>query len=426
MYTAYKNVNNIWVSTQENPLNLDIDDKHKALIIGQVQSGKTKFMIEQSEKALNGNFDAVIILGGTNNNLLKQTVNRFFEWFGKNFHFIEIKNTTFTSVPSGKSLITSVKGGSSFAKLEKFLQNTNDKKILIFDDESDFGSINTSNSEKRSSFNKSINNLYKFMDRGILVSVTATPFADILSEDSNQIKYSLILEPNDEYTGSDYFEKSDIYEIIDIPKGSKMLDENDILSMLIDHVERVSTSGWKSSQILFNSSLGNTYHARDYSNVTSVLNKLLKMPINEIMSVDNVEYTHKILKELSENVIVMDDSEINNQENFDEDKHSIVIGGALVSRGFTFKSLFTTVMVNEPFGKQAADTLLQRARWFGYRNELSKFMKVIVTRSIRESMTDCSRLLKYIQESLERKGLNETREKMKKLKFDHIELTGKK
>lgn len=426
MYTAYKNVNNIWVPTQEHPLNLESDVKHKALIIGQVQSGKTKFMIEQSEKALDSDFDSVVILGGTNNNLLKQTVNRFFQKFGKNFNFVEIKNTKFSSVPSGKSLITSLKGKSSLTKLEKLLENTNDKKILIFDDESDFGSVDVSKTEVRSSFNNSITNLYKYMDKGIFVSVTATPFADILSKDSESIKYTLLLKPNEEYTGSDYFEKSDIYEVIDVPKGSKTLKEYEILSMLIDHVERVSTSGWNSSQILFNSSLGNTYHARDYSNVITVLDKLLKMPIHEIMSVDNVEHTYNILTELSNNIIVMNDSDLNNQSDFDEDKHSIVIGGSLVSRGFTFKSLFTTVMVNEPFGKQSADTILQRARWFGYRNELSKFMKVIVTKSIRESMTDCSRLLKYIEDSLANNGLNETKEKIKELKFENIQLTGKK
>lgn len=426
MYTAYKNVNKTWVPTQENPLNLFSSDKHKALIIGQVQSGKTRFMIEETEKALAGDFDSVVILGGTNNNLLKQTVDRFFNQFGRNFSFIEIKNTEFSSIPSGKSLITSLKGKDSFKKLEEIFENTNDKKILVFDDESDFGSIDISKTMDRSSLNNSINNFYKYMDKGIFVSVTATPFADILSKDSEQIKYSLFLKANKNYTGSEFFEKSNIYEIIDVKKGSKALSEKDLLRILINHIERVSASGWSSSQILLNSSLDTTYHSRDYSNIQKVVSMLLDMPIDEIMNVDDYTIAHSILSELSKNIIVMNESELSNIDEYDEDKHSIVIGGSLVSRGFTFKSLFTTVMVNEPYGKQAADTILQRARWFGYRNEISKYMKVILTKSIRDSMTDCSRLLKYIESSLEEFGLEDTKKKMRDLKFDNIELTRKK
>jgi hypothetical protein len=44
------------------------------------------------------------------------------------------------------------------------------------------------------------------------------------------------------------------------------------------------------------------------------------------------------------------------------DESIILIGGVLISRGFTFENLLTEIMLNSPEIEASADTLLQRAR----------------------------------------------------------------
>ncbi len=422
-YRLYTPTNGIWVPTDSDPLNLEDSSKHRALIIGQVQSGKTKFMIEQTERALESNFDTVIIIGGTNNNLLSQTQNRFFKKF-EEFIFFDIKGTSRTAIPNGKSIITTLKGKDSLIKIKEIIKNSYDKKILIFDDESDFGSINTSSSEEPTTINKLLNEIYEEIHSGLLVSVTATPFADLISDNSKNIKYAYIIKANEEYTGISFFENNDdIYKTLEIEKSSKILPKKLSYSIITDHIKRVVQSGEKSSQILLNSSLGKIYHDRDFTNFSQIINELLSIPLNNIFEDDQRDKAYKILKEISENIIIMNQD---GNYNYDEEKHSLVIGGSLVSRGFTFSKLFTTVIINEPLGKQSADTLLQRARWFGYRRKIYKYMKVYTTDTIRSSLTECEELVNYLNKLLEENSIEDISKKLKNIKFDFIEITGKK
>lgn len=59
---------------------------------------------------------------------------------------------------------------------------------------------------------------------------------------------------------------------------------------------------------------------------------------------------------------------------------SIIIGGDLLSRGITFKNLITELFIYDS-SSCAADTLLQRCRWFGYRKN-HQFMNVITTKNV--------------------------------------------
>jgi hypothetical protein len=69
-----------------------------------------------------------------------------------------------------------------------------DKKILIIDDEVDFGSINTDKIEKPSVLYTSIENLFnRFHNSKKLLQVTATPYGNILSSNSISLKAKKII-----------------------------------------------------------------------------------------------------------------------------------------------------------------------------------------------------------------------------------------
>lgn len=58
-------------------------------------------------------------------------------------------------------------------------------------------------------------------------------------------------------------------------------------------------------------------------------------------------------------------------------KDEIIIGADKIQRGITFKNLRVTFMPRVAVNA-VADTILQRARWFGYRNELSEFITIFL------------------------------------------------
>jgi hypothetical protein len=66
-------------------------------------------------------------------------------------------------------------------------------------------------------------------------------------------------------------------------------------------------------------------------------------------------------KQNQKNIILLncesDDNFITGSEQF-----SIIIGGNLISRGFTFDNLTTELIINSPVSQDSLDTLLQRAR----------------------------------------------------------------
>jgi len=182
--------------------------KVNKLVVGQVQSGKTKYMIDYALEALSSDFDSVIVLGGNNSLLLRQTEIRFKEEFLKyEFTLIKISSTEFKYFPKSRTLITSLKTEDSLQKLLEFIKNSDSKRILILNDESDYGSINISRKTESTVFKliKEINSLVK---DGEYISITATPFADLLSKDYIKFDELKILDTPKDYTGISYFNET--------------------------------------------------------------------------------------------------------------------------------------------------------------------------------------------------------------------------
>jgi late competence protein required for DNA uptake (superfamily II DNA/RNA helicase) len=57
-------------------------------------------------------------------------------------------------------------------------------------------------------------------------------------------------------------------------------------------------------------------------------------------------------------------------------KHEIYIGSDLLQRGVTIKNLVVSYISRRAKGTSNADTILQMARFFGYRSEIKEFMSI--------------------------------------------------
>ncbi|UPU40319.1 Z1 domain-containing protein [Erysipelothrix sp. Poltava] len=83
-----------------------------------------------------------------------------------------------------------------------------------------------------------------------------------------------------------------------------------------------------------------------------------------------------------------DSSYIDSLTNFR--KHRIYIGGDLLQRGLTFSKLTTSYFTRWPKSSGNMDTTLQRARWFGYRENYINCCKVFLTEEIAEEFYNLS------------------------------------
>jgi hypothetical protein len=87
--------------------------------------------------------------------------------------------------------------------------------------------------------------------------------------------------------------------------------------------------------------------------VAEVLRRIETMPVTGIRTESNCV------------LIVNSDTEVEKKLDFDHhDTWKIVVGGAMLSRGFTIEGLTVSYFRRSP---RAQDTLLQMGRWFGYR-----------------------------------------------------------
>lgn len=397
--------------------------KQVILAIGHVQSGKTKFMLNEAKKALASDYDIAIVICGNTNLLFEQSFYRFADSIGNTEVVIsDVKTGAFTRKSKDTKLfLTSLKHQDSLEKIIQVVGEFPESKFIIFDDESDFGSINISKNSESLIFSK-LKEIYKRINRGTFVSVTATPFADILSPDGFKFNNIIRLKPGGGYTGLKHFNNSNSYSIIDddvsLRNGN---DKKTFLLIIIDHIKRVYNSKKQYTQMLVNTDLKTFKHELFAETINSILDLVNKNFYNKFCH-DFIGFeltkVKKICEELQVNIFML------NQTNTIWEKrcHSIIVGGSLVSRGYTFENLITAIMVNVPNSKIACDTLLQRARWFGYRDDLFN-TKIFLSERAVNAYREAEKLNDIIFSDIS--SISELREKIMETKFEVIEPTGK-
>lgn len=211
----------------------------RGLILGDVQSGKTRTYMSLMNRAADYGYKLFIILTSDNESLRQQTQERI------ESDFLGVQNGNTTGIrdyldgdaaaptcltsegdfnakahvnqarPSWRGapiVVVMKKNGTVLKKFNNWLDSDafedRDVPILVIDDESDYGSVNTAKSEEDpTAINKLIRELVSIGSRTSYVAVTATPFANIFiddqaSEDLFPRDFIYVLDSPDAYIGA--------------------------------------------------------------------------------------------------------------------------------------------------------------------------------------------------------------------------------
>lgn len=443
------------------------ESKKTGIVIGKVQSGKTSNFIALIGLAFDNGYDIVVLLGGTKKNLVEQNKERMEDYFEKDPDVIVLDAEKNMSQINTESLDNFIRIGKkiiivtlkSAAKLDKLRTSIfenyrfKNRPTIILDDEGDEYSLNTLIAKgKKSKTYEAICNLLDKLRIRTFISVTATPQAnliintlDILSPD-----FGILVYPGDGYCGLNKFHLSDNKYCVTIPDNEKsLLEDNGVpssyydalsmffvaiaiyrlrenddrkkISMMVHPSFRVNdiTNVCEKTKIILSSWKSFSLDITDISFET-VKNHLLKA-YNEyknggvevgsfedvcLKAADAIQRTgiHKIT---GNNQLEGNDKYYDN---------NIYIGGQMVGRGLTIKGLVVTYIIRDTKGVSNVDTVQQRARWFGYKEDILDLCRIFATRNILDCFSEIRIHEDEMWETIENSNSNGTNFKeMKRL-----------
>ena len=385
--------------------------KEKILCIGQVQSGKTRKIIDCIKYSLfKKRYDIVIFVAGTNNRLYEQSKQRILDSnFDKNIKILFKEDISKYSYRQGQQYLLVISKGGNGKDLTNALDfltpiDVKNKNILFIDDESDYASINN-NKGSTSVIYEKMTDSWDRVKNGKYLLVTATPFANLISLNSMIMRPNRVVVwgTNEDYYGLEKFNNSNVYEIVHSNKDDENSYTNDV-EKVIDYFIKTLLLNYpffkeiikKEISCLFNISLKTDVHKKIYEKVESIINRY-RNNLDSFFQKENIENNLENKKKLMN--ILCDETSIIllNEENKDvtkPKKFNIYISGVMASRGNTFENLLCQLNINSPLeSKLSVDTLLQRCRWFGYRNNIFKYMKIFVNNDIYQSLLESKKYL---------------------------------
>lgn len=432
-----------------------IEDKsmnNNILLVGKVQSGKTANLELFTALAFDNGFNLVVIYGGYDNTLLKQTTTRFKKTFDIP-NDTEYSNDTpviFSSDDSNKLLtvddeiiedlleankpifLISMKRPNAMNKVNSLL-NRIDKRNLrafIIDDEGDQASLNTrKNKEKDASATyAAIVDMKEHLNDPMYLSVTATPQALIFLDEYSRLRPDSIrlIEPGKGYCGAEAYHLFDSknIEIID-DDDQQSLSEGVIPDSLRDAIQHFIVAsaimykiGYKKSDMIIHSHRNVSNHDTIYRMVDAYIQALklqtdyndkngLSVTKKELCSTYNRFFTIDVRKQYAFEdlwnticgsiikriyLILKNSTGQVTQANEGLRKYKIYIGGDLLQRGVTFSNLVTTYFSRWAKDGGNMDTNLQRARWFGYREKYIDICKIFTSSTISREFTTLSEI----------------------------------
>jgi hypothetical protein len=191
------------VSLLANPAAAEF--RHRGLVVGYVQSGKTANMTAVIAKAVDAGYNLIVLLAGVTNKLRAQTQSRIesdvvnrhrhlWQLYTKGDEdgdFIIPANRHFTLPVPGRAQLVVMK--KVVSRLEAFRRTIIDDKgrststsvlaqlkVLIIDDECDQASVNAANNdEDMTRINEEIRKIIRALPAVSYVGYTATPFANV-------------------------------------------------------------------------------------------------------------------------------------------------------------------------------------------------------------------------------------------------------
>ncbi|QHC65069.1 hypothetical protein GSU69_19640 (plasmid) [Rathayibacter festucae] len=398
------------------------------LIVGRVQSGKTLSYEAVIALARDNGFALVVVISGISNPLLDQGVKRLRKDLTaadkQGWQFL----INPAGDAQDESTLRSVRDNWANPATPKILKKTAvclllkhygrigafkdlcaklgwaDQKVLIIDDEADQASLNTMfKSKKESPTYRNIRELREAFPNHAYLQYTATPQAPLLVTISDVLSpdFVHVLEPGEEYVGGpDYFGTSN--KIVKVIQGNDLEMASDLegppppslenaMKEFVLGVSDVLAKGeYQTRSMLVHPSRLKENHgtfARWTRRIMKFWQDSLKDATDEsdlkqsfvaawnsLHSTDtsisdfetcwaNMTY---VLQNLSIREMNTRDSPSTPVIDWESSLAFILIGGQALDRGFTVEGLSVTYMPRDP-GSWTADTIQQRARFFGYK-----------------------------------------------------------
>lgn len=427
------------------------EGNHNSLLVGKVQSGKTSNLELLAALAFDNGYNFLLILGGYDKDLLRQSTERFGKTFntagGDEVLFAETpvlfttNDQTKESVPINSLdpefvkqllddnrpiIITCLKRPPAMRVALKAISSVIETvpgiRPFVIDDEGDQASLNTAKDKARNSTPtyKCIQKLKQELDNPLYLSVTATPQANIFQEDISDLIPGSIhtVQPGIGYDGASIYHLAEngIVEMVE-EDDSRLMTESlkeaiyyffiasaikrlrasqkkELLSDMIIHVDRtVAAHGSIYSAI--HDMLAEIRQAFIEQESTEYYVNLLSKSYNKYLIEElKAEYPFEkpLLAEI-EKVILSTGAILQNglgkhTKELELTKlHKIFIGGDLLQRGLTFQNLIVSYFTRFAKSGGNMDTTLQRARWFGYRSKYLDLCKIFTTDVIAKDFT---------------------------------------
>ncbi|MDK9671089.1 hypothetical protein [Propionibacterium freudenreichii] len=206
-------------------------EKRKGMVMGNVQSGKTRNFAGVIAKAVDAGYRFVIVLSGMHNNLREQTQTRLTEqvfsgseWYSLTQSIYDLGSVTnATQVVENQPFVCAVvkKNTARLANLTRMLKEIPDellklRPVLIIDDEADQATPNSmAQREKISAINRRMREVWAQVETGSYVGYSATPFANVLidpDEDEDLFPSDFITTLA---TGPEYFGARRVFGLAD-------------------------------------------------------------------------------------------------------------------------------------------------------------------------------------------------------------------
>ncbi|MFM1786425.1 MAG: hypothetical protein RL228_375 [Actinomycetota bacterium] len=426
---------NIWNSVN-NLLDRHDENVTTTMGLGYVQSGKTTSISALCAAASDRGFKVVIAILGSTVLLKDQNRRRVEENLGfseRNYRWGIIEDLQpKRSAADIKALLAKdrtvfipvIKNATILRKLAAVLSDIDalNFSTLIIDDEADQASLNTRPSaDLASSTNQAIQEIRQTLPRHLYVQYTATPYAPLLLnlDDPLMPEHVEFLQPGTGYTGGREFFIENRDRVIRIIPESDEQRASSTLGALPVSLQQALASYFVGSSYLFtldeelapismliHSTFKNDLQDRykflvdRYIRAMQTEDDLSSSPFAELLNeersrlhllgvqkIDDDLFWKTVTYVLKEATVWLVNSATEVKKiNWNLAPFHILIGGNKLDRGFTVEGLTVSYM-NRPASEQI-DTLEQRARAFGYRNQLLPFCQFYATARTLKLMTE--------------------------------------
>ncbi len=401
------------------------------LCLGHIQSGKTTAMTALCALAADSGYSVIVAVLGSTNLLLGQNTARLKDGLGmgnaltSDYAWVHLDASDLRlgsaqkiqdAISSDRTLlITVLKNSRRVATLATVFSQLNlgERRVLVLDDEADQASLNTMvATEAESATYRELNRLCETLGpKRLYLQFTATPYAPLLldPEDSMAPEFVVMLTPGHGYTGARSFFIDHAGMVVrripasETPKnpprvlphglrtalasfvsGAAILlsadDDQAPVSMLVHPTSRIAVHDRTATLISrsLRSWRADLEHGTLPPDIEGAVRDLVDSSEGAIRQPDHDTFAtslHRVLK-LAE-VSVVNGKAAADKVDWAMSPVHVLVGGNKLDRGFTVEGLTVTYMSRRH--SPQLDTLVQRARAFGYRSEYMPYCRFFAT-----------------------------------------------